>query len=191
MTQTDKVSYIARVHTASGRGDGFSTSDDGHLEIKLSVPCTLGTGTKYVFLGVPMVIRLSGKQTGGQFTLIEGTMPPGGDGGLHVHMQEDESMYLLEGELDVTIGDESFIRHACESYFAPRGVPHRIRNRSSAPARSLVIHNPAGFDEFVRQAGIPQVAWIPGASASPEQLEHIVEVAASFGIKLLEPPGGE
>jgi len=63
---------------------------------------------KYVFLGVPMTIHLSGEQTGGQFTLIEGTMPPGGDGGLHVHMQEDETMHLLEGELDVIIGEQAF-----------------------------------------------------------------------------------
>jgi len=32
-------------------------------------------------------------------------MPPGGDGGLHLHANEDESMHLLEGELEVTIGD--------------------------------------------------------------------------------------
>src|SRR5258708_3320271 len=58
----------------------------------------------YTFLGVRMKILLSSKDTGGQFSLIEGLMPPGGDGGLHLHANEDESMHLLEGQLEVTAG---------------------------------------------------------------------------------------
>ena len=52
-----------------------------------------------------MKTLLSSEDTGGQFSLIEGLMPPGGDGGLHLHANEDESMHLLDGELEVTIGD--------------------------------------------------------------------------------------
>lgn len=77
-----------------------------------------------------MTIHLSGEQTGGQLTLIEGTIPAGVDGGLHVHLREDEAMYLLDGELEVTVGEASFNLRAGESYFAPRGMPHRLRNRS-------------------------------------------------------------
>lgn len=51
----------------------------------------------YMFLGVRMKILLSSKETGGQFSLIEGVMTPGGDGGLHLHANEDESMHLLGG----------------------------------------------------------------------------------------------
>src|SRR5580700_11525781 len=54
----------------------------------------------YIFLGVRIKILHSSKDRGGQFSLIEGLMPPGGDGGLHLHTNEDESMHLLEGELD-------------------------------------------------------------------------------------------
>ena len=39
----------------------------------------------YVFLGVNMQIHLSAAQTGGEFSMISVTMPPGGEGGLHVH----------------------------------------------------------------------------------------------------------
>jgi mannose-6-phosphate isomerase-like protein (cupin superfamily) len=62
----------------------------------------------YLFLGVQLTIRLSGAQTGGLFTLLEGTMPAGGDGGLHVHTREDETMHLLEGEMNITVGDAMF-----------------------------------------------------------------------------------
>src|SRR5260221_3511774 len=108
----------------------------------------------YIFLGVRVKILLSSKDSGGQFSLIEGLMPPGGDGGLHLHTNEDESMHLLEGELEVTIGDRKFLLSSGESYFAPRNVPHRIRNRSQTPARSLLLTTPGGFDAFISQAGI-------------------------------------
>src|ERR1700742_767703 len=96
----------------------------------------------YVFLGVRMDILLSSEETGGQFSMIEGVMPPGGDGGLHVHANEDESMHLLEGALEVTIGDKVFTLQAGESYFAPRGIPQRLRNRGDIPARCLLVTTP-------------------------------------------------
>jgi mannose-6-phosphate isomerase-like protein (cupin superfamily) len=146
---------------------------------------------KYVFLGVPLTIHLSGEQTGGRFTLIEGTMPADGDGGLHVHTRDDETMYLLDGELEVMIGGQSFTLRPGESYFAPRGVPHRLRNRGRAPAHSLAIHTPAGFDSFVREAGTPLNEWISGIATSDEQLRHVAGLAEAFGIRLLKPPGQE
>lgn len=44
MTQLEKVQYTAKAHTTGGR-DGASRSDDGRLDVKLSTPGTLGTGT--------------------------------------------------------------------------------------------------------------------------------------------------
>jgi hypothetical protein len=78
-----------------------------------------------------------------------------------------------------------------ESYFAPRGVPHRLRNRGCVAAHSLAIHTPAGFDAFVREAGTPLEEWISGVAASDENLRHVAELASSFGIQLLKPPGQE
>jgi uncharacterized cupin superfamily protein len=87
----------------------------------------------------------------------------------------------------LTIGGESFTLRPGESYFVPRGVPHRLRNRGCAPARSLAIHTPAGFDAFVREAGTPLEEWISDRAASDEQLRHVAGLAASFGIELLKP----
>jgi mannose-6-phosphate isomerase-like protein (cupin superfamily) len=65
-------------------------------------------------------------------------MPPGGDAGLHVHLRQDESMHLLERQLEVTIGEKTLDLTPGESYFASRGVPQRVRNRSIVPARGCV-----------------------------------------------------
>jgi mannose-6-phosphate isomerase-like protein (cupin superfamily) len=146
----------------------------------------------YLFLGVTMKILLSSAETGGQFSLIEGIMPPGGDGGLHMHAKEDESMFLMEGTLDVTIGDRHFPLMAGESYFAPRSVPHRVRNTDATPARSLLVTTPGGFDEFIARAGIPLVAGsvpapAPDAAPSPEEMELLRALAAKFGITVIAP----
>jgi quercetin dioxygenase-like cupin family protein len=144
----------------------------------------------YLFLGVPMTIHLSGSQTGGEFALIEAVMPPGGDGGLHIHTREDESIHLLEGELHVTIGQENFVLKAGQSYFAPRNIPHRLRNRSNIAARALLINTPGTFDEFVQKAGIPPAdAAASAGPPDPESVQQILMLAESFGVKILAAPG--
>ena len=148
--------------------------------------------TEYLFLGVRMRILLSSKDTGGQFSLIESVMPPGGDGGLHLHANEDESMHLLEGELEVTIGDRTLSLAAGESYFAPRNVPHRIRNLNSTPARSILVTTPGGFDEFISQAGFRLTDGITPRIElpAPEQMAKLLKLGDKFGIKVMAPAAG-
>jgi mannose-6-phosphate isomerase-like protein (cupin superfamily) len=144
----------------------------------------------YLFLGVRMKVLLGSADTGRQFSLIEGIMSPGGDGGLHVHAHEDESMHLLSGELEVTIGARTFTLVAGESYFAPRNVPHRLRNRGARPARGLLVTTPGGFDEFVSRAGAPIIGGVspPSTPPTPEQIGKLMALAEEFGIAIIAPP---
>jgi hypothetical protein len=93
-----------------------------------------------VFPGVAMSIHLSGTETGGEFSLIEATTPPGGDGALHVHSPEDEAVCLLSGALDVSTGERAFI-------------PYRLSNTDARPARALLMNTPITFDELACRAG--------------------------------------
>jgi mannose-6-phosphate isomerase-like protein (cupin superfamily) len=137
-----------------------------------------------------MTIHLSGAETGGEFSLIQGSMPPGGDGGLHMHTREDETLHLLDGELHVTIGEKRFILKPGQSYFAPRNIPHRVRNSGRATARVMLINTPGTFDEFVKQAGTPFAGEVgPSDPPNPDQLQRVLALAESFGVKLLAPPG--
>jgi mannose-6-phosphate isomerase-like protein (cupin superfamily) len=143
----------------------------------------------YVFLGVTMQIHLWGAQTGDEFSLIGAAMPPGGDGGLHMHTREDESVHLLEGCLDVTIGEQAFTLQAGQTYFAPRNIPHRLRNIGNVPARALLINTPGGFDRFVQMAATPvsQDASTDGFP-DPEQLQRLFGLAEEFGVRILAAP---
>jgi mannose-6-phosphate isomerase-like protein (cupin superfamily) len=114
----------------------------------------ISSNRNYVLFGVRMRILLTPAQTGDQFGLVEGIMPAGTDAGLHVHHREDETMVIIEGSLEVTIGSETRLLMAGDSYFAPRAVPHRLRNTGAGPMRSLMIATPGEFTSFVTEAGV-------------------------------------
>jgi len=63
---------------------------------------------------------LSPEQTNNAMALIEFTLPKGAEPPLHIHQDEDESFYILEGELKVRIGDAVTTLKPGEAIFAPR-----------------------------------------------------------------------
>ena len=82
----------------------------------------------FVFQGFELRILMTSVQTAGLFSMIEGSIPPGGDSGLHVQHHEDERLVVLSGSLEVTLGTKTQDLHEGDSYVVPRGQPHRIRN---------------------------------------------------------------
>ena len=75
-------------------------------------------------LGDQQTFKLTGKDTNGQFTLIEEFNDPGTGIPLHVHENEDEIFKVLEGEMELTVGDKTTILKAGDLAFGPVGVPH-------------------------------------------------------------------
>lgn len=65
---------------------------------------------------------------------------------LHVHDAEDDSFYVLEGELTFTVDGDDVVAGAGTFLLVPPGVPHTFANRGDAIARILNVHAPAGFD---------------------------------------------
>jgi quercetin dioxygenase-like cupin family protein len=140
------------------------------------------------FIDNLVFVRAGGEQTGGRYCVVEisgrqGDMPP-----LHVHHDEDETFYVLDGELRVFVGDAELTLAAGDCAVAPRGVPHVYRVESEG-ARWLAIGNGGGFEDFVRAVSEPAPASeLPpaGRHADPGAL---AEAAAARGIEILGPPG--
>lgn len=148
------------------------------------------TPRSYLFLGVRLIIHLPGERTDNQIALIEWFLPPGGDNGLHVHMKEDETMYLISGELEVTIGALQFTLRPGESFFAPRNTPHRLRNTGAAAARTILIDTPGTFSQFIQQAGRPltgqEIPQLPPLTA--QEVYDLMELGEQFGSRMLVNP---
>lgn len=82
-----------------------------------------------------------------RFNLSVITMAPHREGPEpHVHDDEDDAFYVLDGELTFLLGDTEVAAPAGTFVLVPPGVPHTFANRTSTPVRILNIHAPAGFD---------------------------------------------
>ena len=75
------------------------------------------------------------------------TMAPGRTGPApHVHEEEDDAFYVLEGELTFLLADGDVPAPAGTFVLVPPGAQHTFANRGDVPARVLNVHAPAGFD---------------------------------------------
>ncbi len=70
----------------------------------------------------------------------------------HVHPDEDDAFFILEGELTFLLAEGPVAAPPGTFVLVPPGVEHGFRNDGSTPVRMLNIHAPAGFD---RRIGLP------------------------------------
>lgn len=100
---------------------------------------------------------MSGTSDGG-VTAIDTTVPPGLGPPLHVHWEQDETIYTLEGLFEVKLGEQLLKAPAGSCVFIPRGTPHAWRNAGDSTARFFATVTPADrrFEEFfVRYSQLP------------------------------------
>ena len=107
-------------------------------------------GERLTFGGGTIIVRASAEATGGAFTVLE-EAPPLLDTRKHVHANEDEMFYVLEGEHIVQCGDEEFRLGPGDLVFLPRGVPHAQRRVVPGEGRFLVLASPPGLEGFFRE----------------------------------------
>ena len=94
-------------------------------------------------------ILVSGKETGGEYTVIEMNVPPGGGPGPHAHKNMHESFYVAEGEIEFRAKGIKQVAGAGASVFIPKGgAVHSFRNTSDKPAKLICTAVPAGLDEM-------------------------------------------
>lgn len=106
-------------------------------------------GEHLAFGDVTIIIKAFAANTAGSLTVFE-EIPPLGDVGLHIHDNEDEFFYVLEGEHDFVCGEQTFRLGPGGTAFLPRGVPHAHSRVVPGAGRLLGAASPAGFDGFFR-----------------------------------------
>ena len=58
---------------------------------------------------------------------------------LHLHHNDDEAWYVLEGTLCVRVGNDIVEAHAGSAAFVPRGIPHTYWNPGAGLVRYLLV----------------------------------------------------
>ena len=141
---------------------------------------------RWFFGGAVTRILVSGAQTGEAFAILHVTSPPERSTPIHRHEREEETIYVLDGQLRIDFEVTSRTLNAGETLILPRGEAHRITNPGRSPAKSLVFCTPAGFERFVREVSDPakqndEVA----PPVTPAVGQRMGEAAPRYGITLM------
>ncbi len=107
---------------------------------------------------IPVIVRAAAEETGGGFEVYEIGIPAGtvhqvvGDGPPpHVHLEHEETFYVLEGELTFSFGDDAAAAPKGTIVVVPRGTRHRFTGTPGS--RCLVFTSPGGLAGFFRELG--------------------------------------
>jgi quercetin dioxygenase-like cupin family protein len=113
-----------------------------------------GTSVENPTGGVTTFKAVSDQSDGG-ITAIEGVSAPGEGPPLHVHSEQDEFIYTLDGTFRVRLGDELIEAPPGSFVFIPRNTPHTWQNVGDGHARFVATLFPASveFEEFFLRYG--------------------------------------
>jgi quercetin dioxygenase-like cupin family protein len=145
----------------------------------------MGDGKEFVLAGIVMKCLLSGEQTSGQFCLFENKSGGNTRTPIHVHTRDDETLYIIEGELTAVLDGQPRRLTAGESIFLPRSIPHQLVNVSGTPAKYILIGTPALFERFLEAAGHELQPDEAVGPPTPKEIERLREASPRFGIALL------
>lgn len=146
-----------------------------------------GDGEKLWFAGGGVfTIKASAEETGGAFLLFEDRVVRGKTTPMHLHPNEDETIYILDGELLVDIDGEQHRVGPNGVFVAPRGVPHAFLVTSET-ARLLCLQTPGSGESFYRDASDP-VSSAADATRPPDLARLRDAAERSEAIQLLGPP---
>lgn len=135
-------------------------------------------------------ILVSGKQTNGEFAVIEMSVPAGGGPGPHAHAGFQESFYVIEGEVEVKTEETTFTATKGAFVNIPLGgMVHCFKNKSANLAKLLCTVVPAGLEEMFIEIGKPVKAgeFIAPQPMDEETLKKFIAIAEKHGQKLFPP----
>jgi DNA-binding transcriptional MerR regulator len=149
---------------------------------------------KHVKLGdEPVDCKVSGKDTKGALAIFEFTGLSSGPRA--AHLQEDEWIYIIEGDLNFEVGGKGIRLKSGESIFIPRGTSHAWATANGKPGKIVNVYQPAGkLEEFFAAVntfeGLPTADQVMNKKVTKRQVELMHKNFAKYGMDLTGPPLG-
>jgi quercetin dioxygenase-like cupin family protein len=130
----------------------------------------------------------TGEDTNGKYAMWEAIVPPGGGPPPHVHSREEESFYVLEGEITITVDGERIVATAGMFASMPVGSQHSFTNESDRPAKMLISVVPAGLEQMFFEFGVPLPEGTTTAlPPTKDEIEKLMAIAPRYGLELRLP----
>jgi len=135
-----------------------------------------------------MTFKATAEDTGGAYALTDSVVPPGGGPPPHIHHREDEAFWVLEGKLEVMVGETTFKAGVGSFVHLPKDIPHAYENVSTGPARFLTLMVPGGVEKFFEEVGKPGSDVSSPLPFEEEDIEKFLAIAPKYGAEILPPP---
>jgi quercetin dioxygenase-like cupin family protein len=147
-------------------------------------------GEAFWFSESLVTVMATAESTNGGLGVMHIHAPIGAGSPVHTHLDEDESWYVLEGEIQFWLGDEERRAGQGDFVFGPRGIPHRF-SVASSEARFLMLVNAGGFEGFIRSTGWPAASrTLPPNELLPHPPEQIAAAVQAHRL-LIEHTSGD
>ncbi len=135
-------------------------------------------GIKKVVCGDNQTTKLSGHDSDNQLLIIEQNDMPGVGIPLHVHKNEDEIFYILEGEMEVIVGKNKTILKSGDMGFCPRGIAHSWKVVGNQKHKSLLIITPSQIENlFIELSELKEF---------PPDFEVVAKISKKYDIEFLD-----
>ena len=114
------------------------------------------SGRQFKFMGVTH--KLTQPQTGGGFYLFEAEFEAETGNSLHVHLYEDEVVYVIQGGIEIRLDNKKLQASAGGVAHLPKNIPHALYNPLKTPLKILAIAIPGGMEYFFDDLGAAKEA---------------------------------
>ena len=140
------------------------------------------------YSGWLMTFLATAEDTQGQFALIEAVARKGNVPPPHIHHREEETFYVLEGEMTVSVGDRTTKATPGTMVCLPRDVAHSFTIESEQ-LRMLILLTPAGLEGWFNEFSVPAPTMTlpPAAEVPYSEIQRMLEVSPRYGLEFVLP----
>jgi len=135
------------------------------------------SGRVLKFLGITH--KLTPQQTDSGYYLFEFEFDPEIGNSLHVHQHEDEVVYVLEGAIEIRLGDQKSQANTGGVAHLPKQIPHALYNPLKTPSKYLAMAIPGGMENFFDELDTAL------ETGTLDEASH-KEISRKYGIEWLE-----
>ncbi len=143
------------------------------------------SGEKIWITGDTVIIRATAAETGGAYTMIEAIASHGNEPRPHIHKNEDETLYVIDGDFEILNGEHIMTAKSGALAFVPRGTIHRFRCVGDRTGRILPVYTPGGIEGFFREAGMQGVGGSPAPPVDSTEIARTDKAGRHYGLEVV------
>ncbi|SDJ29469.1 Cupin domain-containing protein [Nonomuraea maritima] len=166
--------------------DIIQATSDMSPDVRTGIYVPSGGGVTKWFSGDVYSVKLTAQETNGSVGVVEASVPPGGGPVAHTHADQDETFYLLSGELEFLDGERTFMAGPGDLVHCPRTSRHRFKNTGLHTAKMLFFYTPGGSEGLFLDGGDDPKPGVPVPGWGPERFQGpMLDLFAKYGLEAL------